>query len=137
MKGTLHTALLAGVVALSGCMTTGYDNSNGPYRRGSTRAGARTYDYPVYARTGSGANARYRVCHNDRNALVVSGAAVQAHLNHGDYFGSCTRANRNQHDTWSRSRGNSARRAPAPRGHDDHGRHEHRDDHRRRGRGRH
>lgn len=133
MKGSLHVAtLLVGLVALSGCITSGYmPGRSDDYRRG------RNNDYPVYARSGTGSNARYSVCHNGRNTLVVPRSAARAHINHGDYFGSCNQANRTRHDSWSRQRGNGNREAH--RDHDDHRDDRRHDDrHRnRRGRGRH
>jgi hypothetical protein len=98
MKGLPLTLLLAGLVTLAGCSSTNYDRygrrSDGPvYGRSGT------YNYPAHARTGgSGANARYRVCHRDRNTLTLPAPAVRAHLRHGDTFGDCGRNDRARHD---------------------------------------
>ncbi len=68
---------LVGLTLLAGC-STGRD----VYNR-SGRSGTYSRSYPASARTTQGGQARYRVCHNGRNALTLPEAAVDAHLRHG------------------------------------------------------
>ena len=76
---------LAGLTLLAGC-SSGTDVFGRPgrdtYRRSS---------YPASARTTHNGQERYRVCHNGRTALTLPSSAVDAHLRHGDRFGSCSR----------------------------------------------
>ena len=54
--------------------------------------------YPASARvSGSGDTARYQICHKGKNTLTLPRAAVDAHLRHGDRFGTC-RGDRRQDD---------------------------------------
>ncbi|NNF56775.1 MAG: hypothetical protein HKN04_00900 [Rhodothermaceae bacterium] len=93
----LSGLLIAPILLLAGCTPRIY----------STRP------YPAYARVAnSGVNARYVICHKERNALTLPEPAIRAHLRHGDYFGSCSRENRRRHDDHyrgNRGRGDSGR----------------------------
>jgi len=104
-------ALLLGLFTVAGCATVdrygrygGSNNRSGEYSRGG-------YNYPSSARVGgSGANARYRVCHRGQSK-VLPAPAVDAHLRHGDRFGSCSNARgRSNRDDDRRNRGRSERR---------------------------
>jgi len=132
MKGVLFSTLLVGLLALSGCSTTGMDRygrrTDDTYRRPSRG----TYNYPASARVGgAGANAHYRVCHNSRNSLTLPGSAVRAHLNHGDSFGNCSRSS-NRNDDNHRGRNGRDDRDDRHRGRND----DRHDDNHDRGRGR-
>ena len=91
MRIALTPLALTLLLAFAGCASSRYDTSRA---------------YPAYARVGStGGNTTYAVCHQGRNSLTLPEPAIRAHLRHGDYFGSCSRANRARHDDHYR-RGN-------------------------------
>ena len=98
-------ALLLGLFTIAGCSAAdrygrygGYGGSrSGEYGRGG-------YNYPSSARVGgSGANARYRVCHRG-DTKILPAPAVDAHLRHGDRFGYCGNARRGNNDRWNNDR---------------------------------
>ena len=87
---SLRLSLLAGSAALAlfaGCTSSGGSSTY-----------ARNVPYPEYAAAGSVQGMElYTLCHQGRSITIV-GIAVNPHLRHGDYFGSCGEANRSRHD---------------------------------------
>ena len=94
---------LAAVLAIAGCSTSS------PYggRYGSRYPDARSY--PASAKTSERGQDRYRLCHNGRQTLTLPTAAVRAHLNHGDSFGSCGSYRQDDRDRDDRRRGDRGR----------------------------
>ena len=102
-------ALLLGLFTIAGCSAADrYGRYGGSGRYGEYGRGG--YNYPSSARVGgSGANARYRVCHRGQ-AKVLPAPAVDAHLRHGDSFGYCGNARgRRNNDRWNDGRRNDRR----------------------------
>jgi hypothetical protein len=97
-------ALLLGLFTIAGCSAADrYGRYGGSGRSGEYGRGG--YNYPSSARVGgSGANARYRVCHRGQSRILPA-PAVDAHLRHGDSFGHCgnSRGRRNN-DRWNDGR---------------------------------
>jgi hypothetical protein len=103
-------ALLLGLFTIAGCSAADrYGRYGGTGRSGEYGRGG--YNYPSSARVGgSGANARYRVCHRG-DTKVLPAPAVDAHLRHGDRFGYCGNARgRTNNDDRRRNRDDDNRR---------------------------
>ncbi len=122
-------ALLLGLFTIAGCSAADrYGRYGGSGRYGEYGRGG--YNYPSSARVGgSGANARYRVCHRGQSK-VLPAPAVDAHLRHGDRFGHCGNARGRNNDRWDNDRDDNRRRNRRDRNDRDDD-----DDNRRRGRG--
>ena len=94
MRAFFLVALSAGLAV--GCSSSRYDRYGRSYP-GSARADSR------------GGQERYVICHKDKNTLTLPSSAVDAHLRHGDDFGSCDRRGRDDrrgNDRGRRGRGN-------------------------------
>jgi hypothetical protein len=102
MRLAAPLALLLGLFTMAGCSSMGRYGNYGGYG-GSGEYGRGRYNYPSSARVGgSGANARYRVCHRGQTK-VLPAPAVDAHLRHGDRFGHCGNS-RGRNSRWDNDR---------------------------------
>ena len=73
---------------LTGCSSSLFDRvGNDRYERGRS--------YPASARVDTrNGEPRYRVCHDGRDTRTVRERDVESHLRHGDRFGACNDARR-------------------------------------------